>query len=84
LQQAEIDMLEVERAWLTKQGPLRDTQLGLAQTRYAVRQQELDAIKATLGQVISQESVTLTSTEEDLVRRLLRTTDSAVMLMLKV
>ena len=48
------------------------------------RQQELDAIKATLGQVISQESVTLTSTEEDLVRRLLRTTDSAVMLMLKV
>jgi hypothetical protein len=45
LQQAEIDMLEVERAWLTKQGPLRDTQLGLAQTRYAVRQQEsADAI----------------------------------------
>jgi len=84
LQQAEIDMLEVEREWLTKQGPLRDAQLGLAQTRYAVRQQDLDVIKAALGQVISQESVTLTSTEEDIVRRLLRTTDPAVMLMLKV
>lgn len=84
LQQAEVDMLEVEREWLTKQGPLRDAQLGLAQTRYAVHQQDLDAIKAALGQVISQESVTLTSTEEDLVRRLLRTTDPAVMLMLKV
>ena len=43
LQQAEIDMLEVEREWLTKQGPLRDAQLGLAQTRYAVRQQDLEA-----------------------------------------
>ena len=84
LQQAEIDMLEVEREWLTKQGPLRDAQLGLAQTRYAVRQQDLEAIKAALGQVMSQESMTLTSTEEDIVRRLLRTTDPAVMLMLKV
>ena len=84
LQQAEIDMLEVEREWLTKQGPLRDAQLGLAQTRYAVLQQELEAIKAALGQVISQESVTLTSTEEDLLRRLVRTTDPAEMLMLKV
>jgi len=84
LQQAEIDMLEVEREWLTKQGPLRDAQLGLAQTRYAVRQQDLEEIKAALGQVMSQESMTLTSTEEDIVRRLLRTTDPAVMLMLKV
>ncbi|HSX82596.1 MAG TPA: mechanosensitive ion channel domain-containing protein, partial [Candidatus Saccharimonadia bacterium] len=84
LQQAEIDMLEGEREWLTKQGPLLDAQLGLAQTRYAVLQQDLDAIKAALGQVMSQESVTLTSTEEDIVRRLLRTTDSAEMLMLKV
>jgi len=84
LQQAEIDMLEVEREWLTKQGPLRDAQLGLAQTRYAVLQQDLDAIKAALGQVMSQESVTLTSTEEDIVRRLLRTTDPVEMLRLKV
>ncbi len=84
LQQAEIDMLEVEREWLTKQGPLRDAQLGLAQTRYAVCQQDLEEIKAALGQVMSQESMTLTSTEEDIVRRLLRTTDPAVMLMLKV
>src|SRR5215470_1308154 len=66
LQQAEIDMLEVEREWLTKQGPLRDAQLGLAQTRYAVRQQDLEEIKAALGQVRSQESVTLISTEEDI------------------
>src|SRR4029453_12165458 len=84
LQQAEIDMLEVEREWLTKQGPLRDAQLGLAQTRYAVRQQDLEAIKVALGQVMSQESMTLTSTEEDIVRRLLRTTDPALMLNLKV
>ena len=84
LQQAEIDMLEVEREWLTKQGPLRDAQLGLAQTRYAVLQQDLETIKTALGQVISQESVTLTSTEEDIARRLLRTTDPAEMLMLKV
>src|SRR5439155_22885306 len=70
--------------WLTKQGPLRDAQLGLAQTRYAVRQQDLEEIKAALGQVMSQETMTLTSTEEDIVRRLLRTTDPAVMLMLKV
>src|SRR5262249_14561127 len=84
LQQAEIDMLEVEREWLTKQGPLRDAQLGLAQTRYAVLQQDLDAIKAALGQAMSQESVILASTEEDLARRLLRTTDPAEMLMLQV
>src|SRR5262245_2736990 len=84
LQQAEIDMLEVEREWLTKQGPLRDAQLGLAQTRYAVLQQDLEEIRAALGQAMSQESMTLTNTEEDLTRRLLRTTDPAVMLMLKV
>jgi potassium efflux system protein len=84
LQQAEIDMLEVEREWLTKQGPLRDAQLGLAQTRYAVLQQDLEVIKAALGQVRSQESVTLTSTEEDITRRLLRATDPAEMLVLKV
>jgi chromosome segregation ATPase len=48
LQQADIDMLEVEREWLTKQGALRDAQLGLAQTRYAVLQQELKAIRAAL------------------------------------
>jgi hypothetical protein len=41
-------MLEVEREWLTKQGPLRDAQLGLAQTRYTVLQQELEAIRAAL------------------------------------
>src|SRR5262245_27313173 len=68
LQQAEIDMLEVEREWLTKQGPLRDAQLGLAQTRYAVLQQDLETIKTALGEVISQESMTLTSTEEDITR----------------
>ena len=84
LQQAEIDMLEVEREWLTVQGPLRDAQLGLAQTRYAVLQQDLETIKTALGAVISQESQTLTSTEEDITRRLLRTTDPAEMLMLKV
>ena len=84
LQQAEIDMLEVEREWLTKQGPLRDAQLGLAQTRYAVLQQDLEVIKAALGQAMSQESVTLTNTEEDLARRLLQTTDPAEMLMLQV
>jgi small-conductance mechanosensitive channel len=84
LQQAEIDMLEVEREWLTKQGPLLDAQFGLAQTRYAVLQQDLEAIKAALGQAMSQESMTLTNTEEDISRRLLRTTDPAEMLMLKV
>ena len=84
LQQAEMDMLEVEREWLTKQGPLRDAQLGLAQTRYAVLQQDLETIKTALGEVISQESVTLSSTEEDITRRLLQTTDPAEMLMLKV
>ena len=52
--------------------------------RYAVLQQDLEAIKAALGQAMSQESVTLTNTEEDLARRLLRTTDPAEMLMLQV
>ena len=49
LQQVEIDMLEVEREWLTKQGPLRDAQLGLAQTRYAVLQQDLEEIQSGPG-----------------------------------
>jgi hypothetical protein len=84
LQQAEIDMLEVEREWLTRQGPLRDAQLGLAQTRYAVLQQDLEAIRVALGQVMSKENMTLTSTEEDMARRLLRTTEVAEMLILKV
>ena len=42
----------------------------------------LEAIKTALGQAMSQESVTLTNTEEDITRRLLRTTDPAEMLML--
>src|SRR5215475_12793455 len=84
LQQAEIDMLEVEREWLTKQGPLRDAQLGLAQTRYAVLQQDLDEIRAALGQAMSQESMTLTSTEEDIAHRLLQTSDPVEMLLLQV
>jgi potassium efflux system protein len=77
-------MLEVEREWFTRQGPLRDAQLGLAQTRYAVLQQDLETIKAALEQAMSQESVTLTNTEEDISRRLLQTTDPAEMLMLRV
>src|SRR4029453_19068537 len=64
--------------------PLRDAQLGLAQTRYAVLQQDLEERRGTLGQVMSQKSMTLTSAEEDIERRLLRTTDPAEMLMLKV
>ena len=84
LQQAEIDMLEAERAWLTRQGPLRDAQLGLAQTRYAVLQQDLEVIKTALGKAISQESVELASSEEDLVRQLQQTTDPAEIMRLKV
>jgi hypothetical protein len=84
LQQAEIDMLETEHEWLTKKGPLRDAQLGLAQTRYAVLQQELEAIKTALGQAISQESVTLTNSEEDIARQLRQTTDPIDLLILKV
>lgn len=84
LQQVEMEMLEAEREWLTKQGPLRDAQIGLAQTRYAMLQQELEAIKTALGQAISRESVTLTNNEEDIVRQLLRTTDPAEMLILKM
>jgi hypothetical protein len=84
LQQVEIDMLEAEREWLTKQGPLRDAQLGLAQTRYAVLQQDLEEIRTALGQAMSQESITLASTEEDISHRLLRATDPAEMLMLTV
>jgi potassium efflux system protein len=84
LQQAELDTLEAEREWLTKQGPLRDAQIGLAQTRYAVLQQDLDEIRAALGQAMSQESMTLTSTEEDIAHRLLQTTDPVEMLMLQV
>jgi potassium efflux system protein len=84
LQQAEMDMLEAEREWLTKQGPLRDAQLGLAQTRYAVLQQELEAIKTALGKVISKESTELASSEEEIARQLQQTTDPTEVMLLKV
>jgi potassium efflux system protein len=84
VQQAEIDMLEAEREWLSSQGPLRDAQLGLAQTRYAVLQQDLETIKMALGNAISKESTALASSEEDIERRLQQSTDPAEVMTLKV
>lgn len=83
LQQAEIDMLEAERDWLTKQGPLRDAQLGLAQTRYAVLQQDLDTIKTALGKAISKANTALASSEEDIARQLQQSTDPSEVMFLK-
>lgn len=84
LQQAEIDMLEAEREWLTKQGPLLDAQLGLAQTRYAVLQQDLEVIKTTLSKAFSKASTELASSEEEIVRQLQQTTDPTQVMLLKV
>lgn len=83
LQQAEIDMLETEREWLTKQGPLRDAQIGLAQTRYAVLQQDLETIKTALGKAISKATTALASSEEDIARQLQHSTDPAEVMLLK-
>ena len=84
LQQAEIEMLEAERDWLTKQGPLRDAQFGLAQTRYAVLQQELEAMKTALGTATSKASTELASSEEEITRQLQQTTDAIEVMLLKV
>lgn len=84
LQQAEIDMLEAEREWLTKQGPLRDAQLGLAQTRYAVLQQDLETIKTALGKAISKANTALASSEEEIARQLQQSTDPTEVMLLKV
>ncbi len=84
LQQAEIDMLEAEREWLTKRGPLLDAQFGMAQTRYAVLQQELETIKNVLGKAISQETAALATSEDAIERRLQQSTDPTEIVMLKV
>jgi len=84
LQQGEIEMLEAEREWLSKRGPLRDAQLGLAQTRYAVLQQELELLKAALGKAISQESTSLSGAEENLERQLQKSTDPAESMLLHI
>ena len=65
-------------------GPLRDAQLGLAQTRYAVLQQDLETIKTALGEAISKESTALASSEEDIARRLQQSTDPAEVMTFKV
>ena len=84
LQQAEIDMLEAEREWLIKQGPLRDAQLGLAQTRYAVLQQDLETIKTALGKAISKAHTELAQSEEDIARQLQQSTDPTEVMLLTV
>lgn len=84
LQQAEIDMLEAEREWLTKRGPWLDAQLGLAQMRYAVLQQELETIKHALGKAISLESTALAQSEEEIEQRLQQSTDPTDVVVLKV
>lgn len=84
LQQAEMDMLDAEREWLTKQGPLRDAQIGLAQTRYAVLQHDLETLKTALAQVLSQETLTLADAEDEIVRQLQEASDPADILLLSV
>jgi potassium efflux system protein len=84
LQQAELDMLDAEREWLTQQGPLRDAQLGLSQTRYAVLQQDLETLKAALARALSRESMSLADTEDEIGRQLQEATDPTDTLLLTV
>lgn len=74
-QQAEIDSLEAEREWLTRQGPLQDAQHSLAQTRLSLLQQELEAIQEQLTQVLSRETNRLAATAEALEQQLQHTAD---------
>lgn len=80
----EGEALEAERQWLTKRGPLYDALLSLAQLRRHRAQEALETITQTLRTAIAQEQTALSSSAEELTRRLQQTTDPVESLLLAI
>ena len=84
LLQAEVDVLETEREWLTRRVPLQDALLNVAQMRYGNIQQDLETIKQTLEAALEQEQTNLSRTAILLKQQLEQTTDPLAALKLSV
>ena len=56
---AEVQMLEIERQWLTERGPLHDLMLRVEQTKLLSLRQDLEAITQALSQTLQEEQAAL-------------------------